>query len=68
MWLNLAAIARRLSHDPNVRSIIITGAGDRAFTAGLDVKVRHIQPLLIPPPTNRITKGRIARAPLSGLR
>ena len=39
MWLNLSAIFKRLSHDANVRSIILTGAGDRAFTAGLDVKV-----------------------------
>jgi delta(3,5)-delta(2,4)-dienoyl-CoA isomerase len=39
MWLNLSAVFRRLSHDPNVRSIVMTGAGDRAFTAGLDVKV-----------------------------
>ncbi|KAF1977314.1 ClpP/crotonase [Bimuria novae-zelandiae CBS 107.79] len=38
MWLNLSAIFTRLSHDPNVRSIVITGAGDRAFTAGLDVQ------------------------------
>lgn len=39
MWLNISAIFRRLSHDPNVRAIVLTGAGDRAFTAGLDVKV-----------------------------
>lgn len=45
MWLNLSAIFRRLSHDPNVRSIIMTGAGDRAFTAGLDVKVRRLRTL-----------------------
>lgn len=51
MWLNLAAIARRLSHDPSVRSVIITGAGDRAFTAGLDVKVHCVQRLPIPPGT-----------------
>ncbi|KAH7093230.1 ClpP/crotonase-like domain-containing protein [Paraphoma chrysanthemicola] len=38
MWLNLGAIFKKLSHDPNVRSIILTGAGDRAFTAGLDVQ------------------------------
>ncbi|KAF2193725.1 ClpP/crotonase [Zopfia rhizophila CBS 207.26] len=38
MWLNISAIFKRLSRDPNVRSIILTGAGDRAFTAGLDVK------------------------------
>jgi delta(3,5)-delta(2,4)-dienoyl-CoA isomerase len=38
MWLNLSTIFRRLSHDSNIRSVILTGAGDRAFTAGLDVK------------------------------
>ncbi|KAF2243933.1 delta-delta-dienoyl-CoA isomeras-like protein [Trematosphaeria pertusa] len=38
MWLNLSTIFRRLSPDPSVRSIILTGAGDRAFTAGLDVQ------------------------------
>ncbi|KAL1801694.1 hypothetical protein ACET3X_002036 [Alternaria dauci] len=37
MWLNLSAIFRQLSHDPSVRAILLTGAGDRAFTAGLDV-------------------------------
>jgi delta(3,5)-delta(2,4)-dienoyl-CoA isomerase len=37
MWLNLSAIFRQLSHDPSVRAVILTGAGDRAFTAGLDV-------------------------------
>lgn len=38
MWLNLSSIFRQLSHDPNVRAVILTGAGDRAFTAGLDVQ------------------------------
>ncbi|KAJ4295607.1 hypothetical protein N0V90_007620 [Kalmusia sp. IMI 367209] len=38
MWLNLSTIFTRLSHDPSIRSIVITGAGDRAFTAGLDVQ------------------------------
>ncbi|KAF2659915.1 ClpP/crotonase [Lophiostoma macrostomum CBS 122681] len=38
MWLNLSTIFRRLSHDPNIRSILLTSAGDRAFTAGLDVQ------------------------------
>jgi delta(3,5)-delta(2,4)-dienoyl-CoA isomerase len=38
MWLNLSAIFRKLSFDPDVRAIILTGAGERAFTAGLDVQ------------------------------
>ena len=40
MWLNLSSIFQKLSHDPDVRAVILTGAGDRAFTAGLDVQVR----------------------------
>lgn len=38
MWLNISQIFQRLSHNPNVRAIVLTSAGDRAFTAGLDVK------------------------------
>lgn len=38
MWLELADIFTRLSSDPSIRSIVLTGAGDRAFSAGLDVK------------------------------
>lgn len=38
MWHNLSAIFRTLSHDPSVRAIYLTGAGPRAFTAGLDVQ------------------------------
>lgn len=38
MWLELRAIFDKLSHDPDVRAIVLTGAGDRAFTAGLDVQ------------------------------
>ncbi|KAH8893174.1 enoyl CoA hydratase-like protein [Thozetella sp. PMI_491] len=38
MWLELGDLFRKLSTDPDVRVIVLTGAGDRAFTAGLDVK------------------------------
>ncbi|CAN8106276.1 unnamed protein product [Discula destructiva] len=37
MWLELRAVFAQLSHDPDVRSIVLSGAGDRAFSAGLDV-------------------------------
>jgi delta(3,5)-delta(2,4)-dienoyl-CoA isomerase len=55
MWLNLSSIFRRLSHDPNVRAIILTGAGERAFTAGLDVKVFGSVPftLILSPRANK---------------
>lgn len=34
----LAAAMRRVNEDPDVRVVILTGAGERAFTAGLDLK------------------------------
>jgi len=37
MWLELKLVFNRLSTDPTVRAIILTGAGDKAFSAGLDV-------------------------------
>jgi Delta3,5-Delta2,4-dienoyl-CoA isomerase len=37
MWLELKSVFDRLSTDPTVRAIILTGAGDKAFSAGLDV-------------------------------
>lgn len=38
MWLELREIFDKLSRDPNVRAVVISGAGPRAFTTGLDVK------------------------------
>lgn len=38
MWIELGHIFAQLSTDPSVRSIVLSGAGDKAFTAGLDVK------------------------------
>ena len=38
MWLELREIFDKLSYDPNVRAVVISGAGPRAFTTGLDVK------------------------------
>ncbi|KAL5354977.1 ClpP/crotonase-like domain-containing protein [Aspergillus floccosus] len=38
MWLELGQVFSRLSHDSAVRAIVLSGAGEKAFTAGLDVK------------------------------
>ncbi|KUJ18432.1 enoyl-CoA hydratase/isomerase family protein [Mollisia scopiformis] len=38
MWLEYKTIFDTLSHSPDVRAIVLSGAGDRAFTAGLDVE------------------------------
>ena len=37
-WTEFATIFDRLSRDPDVRAIILSGAGEKAFTAGLDVR------------------------------
>lgn len=37
MFDDFASIFDRLSYDPNVRVVLLSGAGDRAFSAGLDV-------------------------------
>jgi len=37
MFHDMGTIFNRLSHDPDVRTVIITANGDRAFSAGLDV-------------------------------
>lgn len=34
MWVELKDIFAKLSVDPEVRCILLSGAGDRAFTAG----------------------------------
>lgn len=38
MWLELGRIFEKLSHDPNVRAVILSAVGGKAFTAGLDVQ------------------------------
>lgn len=38
MWLEFGRVFRQLSGDADVRAVVLSGAGDRAFTAGLDVQ------------------------------
>lgn len=37
VWLEFGRVFRQLSDDADVRVVVLSGAGDRAFTAGLDV-------------------------------
>ncbi|CAK1358577.1 Delta(3,5)-Delta(2,4)-dienoyl-CoA isomerase, mitochondrial [Cercospora beticola] len=37
MFYNMAKVFDQLSHDPEVRVVLLSGAGDKAFSAGLDV-------------------------------
>lgn len=43
MWLELKTVMDALSVNPDIRAVIISGAGDKAFTAGLDVEAANIQ-------------------------
>lgn len=38
VWIEFGHAFEQLSQDPEVRVIVLSGAGDRAFTAGLDVQ------------------------------
>ncbi|QQK47398.1 Crotonase, core [Penicillium digitatum] len=38
MWENMAQIFNKLSSDPRVRAVVLSGAGEKAFTTGLDMK------------------------------
>jgi len=40
LLLRLGEIGRQLAQDPDVRAVVLTGAGDRAFCAGADLKER----------------------------
>ncbi|KAI1081246.1 ClpP/crotonase [Whalleya microplaca] len=38
MWIEISRIFAKLSHDPEIRAVVLSGAGERAFTSGLDVQ------------------------------
>jgi len=46
MWLEFKTIFDTLSNDPEIRAIILSGAGDRAFTTGLDVQAASQEGIL----------------------
>jgi enoyl-CoA hydratase len=38
MWRELGDAARRLANDDKIKVVVLTGAGDKAFSAGADIK------------------------------
>jgi delta(3,5)-delta(2,4)-dienoyl-CoA isomerase len=46
MWLELKTVFDTLSLSSDIRTIILSGVGDRAFTAGLDVQAASEQGVL----------------------
>ena len=45
MWLELRKVFEALSTDPDVRCIVLSGAGEKAFTTGLDVQAAKQSPV-----------------------
>ena len=56
MWLELAQIFQKLSADPEVRAVVLSGAGDRAFTSGLDVQAASTDSLLAAGPGSDVAR------------
>jgi delta(3,5)-delta(2,4)-dienoyl-CoA isomerase len=46
MWLEFKVVFDTLSLDSDVRAIVLSGAGERAFSAGLDVQAASQQGIL----------------------
>ena len=46
MWRELRKIFDSLSTDPDVRAIVLSGSGDKAFTTGLDVQAAAQSPMV----------------------
>ena len=62
MWIELRAIFTQLSTDPEVRAVVLSGAGDRAFTAGLDVQAASQGETAVQGPKRGVDGARAATA------
>jgi len=61
VWLGLEERAKSIGSDPGIKVAIITGAGDRAFSAGLDVKAAAKGDLLSIYPQGRGADGLLTK-------
>ncbi|KAL9630094.1 MAG: hypothetical protein Q9164_006584, partial [Protoblastenia rupestris] len=48
MWTELPTLFNHICHDPNIRAVILSGAGSKAFTTGLDVQAASQNSILNP--------------------
>ncbi|MBM4212487.1 MAG: enoyl-CoA hydratase [Gammaproteobacteria bacterium] len=60
MWQELAAIVGRLHDDPTIKIVVITGAGDAAFSAGADIL--EMQQGLADPPRMKVMQQAVLDA------
>ncbi|KAH7140344.1 putative delta-delta-dienoyl-CoA isomerase mitochondrial precursor [Dactylonectria estremocensis] len=61
MWHELKVVFDRLSDDPSVRAIVFSGAGDKSFSAGLDLQNASAEGSKFNPrPEDKLDAGRQA--------
>ena len=53
LWLQAAAVFEEFANDPGLRVLILTGAGDRSFCAGTDLKAKAAGEMEMPPEVAR---------------
>jgi delta(3,5)-delta(2,4)-dienoyl-CoA isomerase len=58
MWLEMRRVFDQLSHDPAVRAIVLSGAGDKCFSAGIDIQ--EAKTFLLPAEDSQGDPARIA--------
>jgi len=58
MWLEFREIMNHISYSPDVRAVVLSGAGDKGFTAGLDVHAASENSILV---TKKGESGDVAR-------
>ncbi|MCJ1468350.1 hypothetical protein MMC07_006978 [Pseudocyphellaria aurata] len=52
MWLELRNVFAHLSHDSSTRAVVLSGAGPKAFTTGLDVRAASSNSILATQPSS----------------
>ncbi|KAF5654556.1 putative delta3,5-delta2,4-dienoyl isomerase precursor (ech1) [Fusarium heterosporum] len=62
VWLEFGSVFNQLSHDEDVRAVVISGAGDRAFTAGLDVQAASGDGILSSSEADIAKKAKVLRS------
>ncbi|KAI9167738.1 Delta(3,5)-Delta(2,4)-dienoyl-CoA isomerase [Paramyrothecium foliicola] len=62
VWLEFGRVFDQLSADPDVRAVVLSGAGDKAFTAGLDVQAAGQDGVLTSSQEDPARKAKVMRS------
>jgi delta(3,5)-delta(2,4)-dienoyl-CoA isomerase len=62
VWLEFGRVFDQLSGDAEVRAVVLSGAGERAFTTGLDVKAASEDSILSAKTADPARKAKLMRS------